>query len=184
MQMKRPRKVESVKPAQYPTLDDFRCGRRNFLRKLALGISIGIGAPLIVRCTGTSGITGRPGPVPELFTVRLPGEGFATAYLMDWDYLEYAVTFTTYDETFASYFESHLDLALTACSEVLSTRYCYQVQDESVRGALLGELRAALETHFAGATGSEGTWIESMSLHVESCQEMAVAGDMEYPSYP
>ncbi len=182
--MRRPRKVESYPEADYPTLARYGVSRRRFLRGLAAGVAAGLGAGLFARCTSTSGITGSPGPSPEVFTVRLPGEGWATAYLMEWDYLTYGATFTTHDELFAAYFTGSPELGLGAMAAVLSSRYCSDLFDESRRAAVLADLQAALEAHYRESTGDVGTWILTFQMTVDSCEEMAVAGDMEVPPYP
>jgi len=176
------KRVESTVEPGYPNLSQYRCERRQFLRKLALGaLAAGVGGRILSACTSTGDITGNPNP-RTLHTVRLPGEGFASAYMSYDEYLRYSVTFTTYNEAFAEAYRGSDSEGLVVCSGVLSGSSCVEI--ESSPAAIRAALRSALETHYLETYADDGAGIHELSLHVEECETAMMAGDIEEPGYP
>ncbi len=174
------KRVESTSQPGYPNLSQYTCERRQFLRKLALGaLAAGVGGRVLAACTSTSGIEGRPG---TLHTVRLPGEGFASAYIGFDDYLRYSVTFTTYNEALAEHYRSSDSEGLMVLSGVLSGSSCEEI--ESSPAAVRGALRTALETHYFETYAGDGAGIHELTFHVEECETAMIGGDIEEPGYP
>ena len=173
------KRVESKEQPGYPNLAQYACERRQFLRKLALGaLAVGVGSR-VLGCTSSRGISGQPG---TLHTVRLPGEGFASAYMTHDEYLRYCVTFTTYNEAFAETYRTSESEGLVALSAVLSGSSCVEI--ESSPGDVRRALRAALETHYGETYSDDGPGIHELTLHVEECETAMMAGDIEEPGYP
>ncbi|MBW2263045.1 MAG: hypothetical protein JRG91_13790 [Deltaproteobacteria bacterium] len=175
------KRVESTPEPGYPNLLQYVCERRQFLRKLALGVlTVGVGGRVLAACTSTNGIDGRPG---TLHTVRLPGEGFASAYISFDNYLRYSVTITTYNEALAVYFRSPESDGLSVMAVALSGTTCEDFSGPL--GSVEAALQAALEEHYFGLFADEGPGIETAQLHVETCEIAAMDGVMEEPSpYP
>ncbi|MBW2263046.1 MAG: twin-arginine translocation signal domain-containing protein [Deltaproteobacteria bacterium] len=177
-----PKPQRSAHHPGYPALSDVTCGRRQFLGKLAVGaVALGVGSRLLAACTSTSGIDGRPNP-GTLHTVRLPGEGFASAYIGFDDYLRYFVSFTTYNEAFAEYFRSSDSEGLVVLSGVLNESTCEEI--ESSPGTIQRALLAALESHYFETFVDDGAGIHELTFHVEECETAMIAGDIEEPGYP
>ena len=134
---------------------------------------------MVAAFNSTSGIEGRPG---TLHTVRLPGEGFASAYLGFDDYLRYSVTLTTYNSALAGYFRSSDSEGLVVTSGVLSASSCEEI--ESSPAAIRAALHTALETHYFETFADEGEGIHELTFHVEECETAMIGGDIEEPGYP
>ena len=50
--MKTPTRIEHGTDAGYPTLEEFNCGRRSFLKKIAVGaLSLGVGTTMVSACS-------------------------------------------------------------------------------------------------------------------------------------
>jgi hypothetical protein len=174
------KRVESKPEPGYPNLSQYTCERRQFLRKLALGaLAAGVGGRVLAACTSTSDIEGRPG---TLHTVRLPGEGFASAYMSYDEYLRYSVTFTTYSEALAEAYRGSDSEGLVVCSGVLSGSSCAEI--ESSHAAIRDALRSALESHYLETHADEGAGIHTLTFHVEECETALIGGDIEEPGYP
>jgi hypothetical protein len=175
-----PRPLRSASSPGYPSLSDAPCGRRQFLRRLAVGaVSLGVGSRLLA-CTSTRDISGNPG---MLHTVRQPGEGYANLYLDSGEYVRFAVTFTTYNEAMAVYFrdaETEGVMAMTAAVRGLT---CSTFSDHP--GQVERILQDALEDHYLGLFDDTGTLIESLDLEVQSCEvSVDIGGVAPYPGYP
>ncbi len=174
------KRVQTAAEPGYPNIAQYACERRQFLRKLALGaLTLGVGGRVLAACTSTSGIEGRPG---TLHTVRLPGEGFASAYIGFDDYLRYFVSFTTYSEAFAEYFRSGDSEGLVVLAGVLSGSSCEEI--EGSPAAVRGALRSALESHYFETFADDGAGIHELTFHVEECETAMIGGDIEEPGYP
>ena len=176
------KRVESTPEPGYPNLLQYACERRQFLRKLALGaLTLGVGGRVLAAGTATSGIDGRPNP-GTLHTVRLPGEGFASAYIGFDDYLRYFVSFTTYNEAFAEYFRSSDSEGLVVLTGVLGGSSCDEI--ESSPGTIRSAIRSALESHYFETFADEGAGVHELTFHVEECETAMIGGDIEEPGYP
>jgi hypothetical protein len=174
------KRVESTPEPGYPSLSQYTCERRQFLRNLALGaLAAGVGGRVLAACTSTSDIEGRPG---TLHTVRLPGEGFASAYLGFDDYLRYFVSFTTYDPALAEHYRSNDTEGIVALSGVLSASSCEEI--ERSHAAISDALRSALESHYFETHADDGAGIHELTFHVEECETAMIGGDIEEPGYP
>jgi hypothetical protein len=178
--MARRKRVEQATDQGYPSLSQYTCERRQFLRRLALGaLAAGVGGRLLAACTSTDDITGNPDP-RTLLTVRLPAEGFASAYI-SWDhYLRYAVTITTYNEALAAYLRGPESEALTVMASALSDTTCEDY--EGSLGGIEARLLAALEGHYFGLFADDGPGIESASLAIETCETAPLDGGVDEPS--
>jgi len=178
--MARRKKVETASDEGYPSLSQYVCERRQFLRKLALGaVALGVGSRVLSACTSTGGITGNPDP-RTLHTVRLPGEGFASAYISFDHYLRYSVTITTYNEALAVYFRSPESEALTVMAAALSGTTCEDY--DRPLGSLEARLLSALDDHYFGLFADDGPGIETADLLVETCETAMMDGGMDEPS--
>jgi hypothetical protein len=178
--MAKPQKTKS--PAAYPSLEQYTCERRSFLRRLVFGaVAAGVGGRILSACTSTTSIDGRS-TMPDLHTVRSPGSGFASAWIGTEEYLRYAVTFTTYDEEFAEFYRSNEDQALIVFSSILSGYSCDDFSGSMT--AVRTALAAALEEHYRGLFGETSDLVHSLEILVEECEWMPIAGDMEEPGYP
>ncbi|MBW2263047.1 MAG: twin-arginine translocation signal domain-containing protein [Deltaproteobacteria bacterium] len=181
--MARRKRVDTTSGQGYPSLSQYVCERRQFLRKLALGaVTLGLGSRVLSACTSTGGIIGNPDP-RTLHTVRLPGEGFASAYISFDNYLRYSVTITTYNEALAVYFRSPESEGLTVMAMALSATTCEDY--DGPLGSIEAALQAALEEHYFDLFADEGPGLETVQLLVETCEFAAMDGGMEEPSpYP
>ncbi len=174
------KRVETASDQGYPSLTQYVCERRQFLRKLALGaVALGVGSRVLPGCTSTGGITGSPDP-RTLHTVRLPGDGFASAYISYDHYLRYCVTITTYNEALAVYFRSPESEALTVMAAALNDTTCTDY--EGPLGSLESRLLGALEEHYFGVFADDGPGIEQATLLVETCETAPMDGGIDEPS--
>jgi len=178
--MARRKRVETASDQGYPSVSQYRCERRQFLRRLALGaLAAGVGGRILSACTSTGDITGNPDP-RTLHTVRLPGEGFASAYISWGHYLRYSLTITTYNEALAATFRDPGSEALTVMASALSDTTCEDYAGSL--GWLEARLLAALEEHYFGVFADDGTGIESAALAIESCETAPMDGGVDEPS--
>jgi hypothetical protein len=175
-----PRRVESISEPGYPSLGEYACGRRQFLRKLGLGaLAVGAGR-LLAACESSRGISGHAVP-GELFTVRLPEEGSASAYLGYDEYMRFSVTLSTYDEEMAGYFRGTRLDALEIVTRLFDGLSCSDFET-SLR-SIERSVRDALEAHHTEVRGDTGASIHSLEIAVETC-ETAMAGDISEPGWP
>jgi len=179
--MPRPLKISPV--PGYPSLSDAPCGRRQFLRKIALGaLAAGVGSRVLAACTSTGDITGNPNP-GTLHEVRQPGEGYANVYMSSDEYVRFAVTFTTYNEAMAAYFRENEMEGVVAMTVAVQDLSCSMFSDH--RREVRRILQDALEDHYLGLFDDTGTLIESLDLEVESCEvSVDIGGAAPFPGYP
>jgi hypothetical protein len=177
--MPRKPRPESYPEQAYPSLEDFRCERRTFLRRLAMGVAAVGAGRLLSGCYASTDIDGRPDS--ELHTVRLPSSGWAGAYLSRGEYLTFHVVFTTYSAAMAAWFEENPSEAMTVCTNTLSGFGCEDVESRAARRAL----RSALEDHWVYVATDPRDLIEDLDLVIDSC-EISVAPDgvAPGPHYP
>ena len=177
-----PRPQRSAPEPGYPSLSDATCGRRQFIRRLAVGaVSLGVGGRLLA-CTSTSGISGDPDP-RDLHEVRQPAEGFANAYLRYDEFVRFAVTFTTYNEAMAAYFRENETEGVVAMTIAVQDLRCSAFDDEP--GRVRGILQDALEDHYLGLHDDTGPLVESLDLVVQTCEvSVDIGGAAPYPGYP
>jgi len=178
-----PRPLRSALFPGYPALSDLTCGRRQFIRKLAVGAAaIGVGGRFLAACTSTSDISGDPDP-RDLHEVRQPGEGYANVYLSSDEYVRFAVTFTTYNEAMAVYFRANEMEGVVAMTVAVQDLSCRAFNDEP--GRVKRILQDALEDHYLGLFDDSGSLIESLDLDVETCEvSVDIGGAAPYPGYP
>jgi hypothetical protein len=183
MTMRRPKRVASEPGPGYPSLEGYACERRGFLRRLFIGaVTLGVGSRALSACTSSVSIDGGRED-PELLTVRLPGAGFASAYLNPDEYVRFAVTFTTYNEALAAYFRSHESEGLAVMSNALSPFHCTDFGSRMT--AARAALAAALEDHYLSLHDDEGRLVNSLDLVVDTCEYAPpIGGVMEDPGYP
>ena len=181
--MARRKKVKVAARQGYPSLSQYVCERRQFLRKLALGaVTLGVGSRVLPACTSTGGITGNPDP-RTLHTVRMPGEGFASAYISYDSYLRYAVTITSYNEALAAYLASPESDGLVVTGAALNGTACEDY--DGPLGALEARILSALDAHYFDLFADEGPGIESVLLEVDHCEYSPLDGGIDEPSpYP
>ncbi len=177
-----PRPLRSAFHPGYPSLSDTACGRRQFLRRLAVGaVSLGVGGRLLA-CTSTRDISGNPDP-RDLHEVRQPGEGYANVTLSSDEYVRFAVTFTTYNEAMAVYFRANEMEGVVAMTVAVQDLSCRAFDDDPGRVKRL--LKDALEDHYLGLFDDTGSLIESLDLDVETCEvSVDIGGAAPYPGYP
>lgn len=176
--MARRKKVETTPEQGYPTLREFVCGRRQFLRKLVLGAAAVGASRVLSGCYSTSERDDR-----DLLDVRLPATGFATMILDAGEHLRYAVVISTYNAALAEYFRSNAAEGITAINEETRGYSC---------GDFTGEMRRArrafvlaLEGHYTRVFDDSGPLIDSLDLIVESCEiSTEIGGVAPYPGYP
>jgi hypothetical protein len=179
--MSRRRKPRTYPTQTYPTLGAFVCGRRQFLRNLGLGaLAVGAGR-LLAACESTRGIDGHTEP-GELFTVRLPGEGFASTYLSYDEYLRYAVSFTTYNEELAAHFRAAHEETLVTVSGLLAAHSCEEFTGPL--GSIEDSIRTRLEELYEELHGETIPMIHSLTLIIDGCEWMPIAGGDREPGYP
>lgn len=182
--MARPKRLESYPVQPYPTLEEYTCERRAFLRKLACGVvALGAGR-LLTACYSTRDITGQA-PERDLHEVRLPGEGFVSAYMRYDEYLRYAVTFTTYSAPLADYYRAAEEEGTEVLSAKLFEFECAAMTDPDRLPGVRVALVEALENNFASHVTDDGPRIHSLELIVESCEYVGTPdGGVSMPDFP
>jgi hypothetical protein len=168
----------------YPTLEDFACERRGFLRRLFVGaVTLGVGGRALSACTSSVTIDGETAH-PDLHSVRLPGSGFASAYIGYEEYVHFAVTFNTYNEAFAAWYRSNEAEGLGVLAAALTPFGCSDLS--SGMTAVRTALAVALEDHYLSLHDDEGPLVNSIEAIVDSCEYMPPIGGgvAEDPHYP
>ncbi len=184
--MARPVKAKDRSGQAYPTLEQFACERREFLQRLALGaISIGVGGRLLSACTSTTELSGIV-PEPDLFAIRLPAEGFASAYLgRGSEYLRFAVRLTTENEALASYYRAAEAEGTGVASGAIAPFSCSEVADPAMQATIQASLIQALDANYDASVDDPGPRIRTLSLEVESCEYIGGPdGGVDMPEYP
>jgi hypothetical protein len=172
----------------YPTLEQYRCGRRDFLHRVAVAAA-GVGlARVLPGCGPHEFIDGEGGTLQE---VRLPGTGSTSTYIFStygdgWGdeehYLTYSATFTTFDEPLAGYYRSHDIEGITVMNDALYGLSCGDLA--AGLATARGRLITALEENYASATGASAR-IRDLELRIVSCETFsATPGTAPEPSYP
>lgn len=181
--MGKPRRVETTPEPGYPSLEGYACERRGFLRKLFMGaVSLGVGSRVLAGCESTTDIDGST-THPDLHTVRLPGEGFGSAYLGWEEYVRFAVTFTTYNEALAAYYRSHEPEGLSALILGLASYTCSDFT--GTMRDVRRNMAVALEDHYLSIHDDDGPLVESLQMIVDTCEySTPIGGAMEDPHYP
>lgn len=121
---------------------------------------------------------------PEFYNVQLPQTGTAQTYLQLNDYLTYYVTFTSYDYSVVSFFETENAASLQAIADVLAATTCEALADPVQLDDVEANLSVALSSLYQTQAGYSAS-IEGLVLHVEYCEVMSpIDGDMALPEYP
>jgi len=116
---------------------------------------------------------------PEYHMVNLPSNGNDYTILGVDEELYYSVTFITYDESLAEYFRQTESDALILIRNALSTTNCGKLD----LGEMEPQIKLLLEAHYEEQSGRKGVMIESLTLLVDSCFAMPLAGGMPEPQY-
>jgi hypothetical protein len=168
----------------YPTLGEYTCRRRTFLRQVLLGAAAVGAGRILSACTSTTGLTGTIADRP-LHEVRLPGSGLGGAYLRHDEYLTFVVTFDTYSDVLATHYRSEEADGLWVVSSTLSTHGCEDLRDDTILEAARQALVLALETRFAEVSGLSGHAIRSLAIEIDDCATIPMPdGGRPAPFYP
>ncbi len=182
--MAKPKKLDRYPEQDYPSLAEFT-DRRGFLKRIMLGaLAVGAGSQLATGCVNfpQDDIAGGMRP-PDYFDVRLPAEGFASAYLNEGDYLTFAATLITYDEAVADHLRASPEDGVGVLSAALVSTSCGQVTDPDQRTALEQALAQALQESLAQQFANPA--IAELTLLVDVCEDgMIAGGEPVPPDYP
>lgn len=179
MNPQKPRQRRSQTQPGYPTLAEFQCGRRGFLKKLAVtGLAIGAGSLLHGRLL-------RASIAPDLFEIRLPQTGQASAYMKRDEYASFHTLTRTRDAGLAKRLSEHETQIVTLFSQVLQSSSCEELNDAELILAIQQKMHGQLLEYFQKMDEGRTPQIASHKLIIDFCEvEMMYDGDMVIPEYP
>ncbi len=188
----------------YPTLQSHLANRRRFLAVAGASVAASAVAAACNRAMGTgpadAGTDPDPDaappqpdadiellgaePYPDYYTVRLPGTGELSAYLVDGGYASfYAVAVTYVTDSYHVLIDD-----LPGAQDVVRSTLAEHTYDslntaQGVTGAE-SDIRDALDAHCQTEHGQPAT-IEAVTLYISYLSPIVdIDGDMPFPSYP